>query len=109
MSKRSGGKTTVRSIRLADEAWGWLAVVAERDGSTVNGVVAKLVDEAASPPVLARPQDIQSLQDAVTTAPRKGVFLPPSHAMADSKPLKMEYDFNHPKPGSRLKPMKGKA
>lgn len=45
--------SSVRSIRLQNEAWEWLAKEAERRGTTVNGVVAELVEREQFLPLKA--------------------------------------------------------
>jgi hypothetical protein len=43
--------TSVRSIRLSDEAWAWLTEEAERSGESVNGLVVRMVAAARAPAI----------------------------------------------------------
>jgi hypothetical protein len=86
--------SSVRSIRLPNDMWAWLAAEAERRGTTVNGLVSDLLEvgrlgvaERAAAPV----------------KPARALKAAPPKVKAEPAKLAVPFGPQPVAPGSRLK------
>lgn len=82
--------TSVRSIRLPDETWAWLAFEAEKRRTTVNGLVAEGVALVRSVP------DTSSLMKAAAVVREMAASLPVRPAKARKHVSRLKGEWKAP-------------